>query len=112
MNNLAEVYGVQGKYAQAEALFSQTLEIQRRVLGPEHPATLGTSFRFRIPCTNDRANMRWRRSMQREALAGRRHALGPEHPDTMKSAADLALAYLSQGKFAASEPLAREALDV
>jgi hypothetical protein len=30
--------------------------------------------------------------------------------DTIASAADLALAYLSQGKFAESEPLAREAL--
>jgi eukaryotic-like serine/threonine-protein kinase len=30
----------QGRYAQAEALFKQTLEIQRRVLGPEHPDTL------------------------------------------------------------------------
>ena len=46
-----------------------------------------------------------------QALAGRRHALGPEHPDTMAAAADLALAYLSQGKFAESEPLAREALE-
>ena len=46
-----------------------------------------------------------------QALAGRRHALGPEHPDTMASAADLALAYLSQGKFTESEPLAREAME-
>jgi len=45
------------------------------------------------------------------ALAGRRHALGSEHPDTMASAADLALAYVSQGKFAQSEPLTREALE-
>jgi hypothetical protein len=30
----------QGKYAQAEALHSQVLRIQRRVLGPEHPDTL------------------------------------------------------------------------
>jgi hypothetical protein len=43
-------------------------------------------------------------------LAGRRHALGSEQPDTMASASDLALAYLSEGKFAESEPLAREAL--
>jgi len=46
-----------------------------------------------------------------QALAGRRHALGAQHPDTMASEADLALAYLSQGKFAESEPLAREALE-
>jgi len=35
----------------------------------------------------------------------------PENLDTMRSAADLALAYKSQGKFAESEPLAREAMD-
>jgi len=45
-----------------------------------------------------------------QALAGQRHALGAEHPGTMTTAADLALAYLSQAKFAATEPLAREAL--
>jgi len=32
MNNLAIVYWFEGKYAQADTLFSQTLEIQRRVL--------------------------------------------------------------------------------
>ncbi len=36
---------------------------------------------------------------------------GPEQPETMLSAADLALAYVSQGKFAESEPLAREAVE-
>jgi tetratricopeptide (TPR) repeat protein len=45
-----------------------------------------------------------------QALAGRRRALGAQHPGTMASEGDLALAYLSQGKFAESEPLAREAL--
>ena len=45
-----------------------------------------------------------------EVLGGRRHALGSEHPSTMASAADLALAYISEGKFAQGEPLAREAL--
>jgi hypothetical protein len=46
-----------------------------------------------------------------QALAGRRHALGSENADTMSSAADLSLAYLSQGKFSEGEPLAREALE-
>jgi hypothetical protein len=44
-----------------------------------------------------------------QALAGQRHALGSENPDTMASEVDLALAYVSQGKFALSEPVAREA---
>jgi adenosyl cobinamide kinase/adenosyl cobinamide phosphate guanylyltransferase len=46
-----------------------------------------------------------------QALAGRRHTLGSEHPDTMAAAADLALAYLSQGRYGDSEPLAREAFE-
>lgn len=33
-----DAYGARGKYAQAEALLSQALEIELRVLGPEHPA--------------------------------------------------------------------------
>jgi hypothetical protein len=44
-----------------------------------------------------------------QALAGRRHILGPEHPATAASKADLAEAYVSEGKFTESEPLAREA---
>ena len=47
-----------------------------------------------------------------QALAGRRRAGGEEHRESMASAAVLALAYVSQGKFAQSEPLAREALDI
>jgi hypothetical protein len=39
-------------------------------------------------------------------------ALGSDHPETMDSAANLALAYQSQGKFTESEPLAREALEI
>ena len=37
MNALANVYAAQGKYAQAETLDNQTLEIRRRVLGPDIP---------------------------------------------------------------------------
>jgi tetratricopeptide (TPR) repeat protein len=40
MNSLGYVCYEQGRYAQAEALFSQALEIQRRVLGPGHPSTI------------------------------------------------------------------------
>jgi tetratricopeptide (TPR) repeat protein len=110
MGNLADTYAKQGKYAQAEALFSQTTEISRRVLGPQHPNTLDF--------LSDFASMYQRQGKYvlaethaAQVLAGRRHALGPEHPDTMASAADLALAYQSQGKFTESEPLAREALE-
>jgi tetratricopeptide (TPR) repeat protein len=110
MNYLANVYRMQGKYAQAEALFSQTLELVRRVLGPEHPDTLNTLWG--LACMYQRQGKYHLAATQgAQVLAGLQHALGWEHPDTMASAADLALAYQSQGKFAESEALAREALE-
>jgi len=40
MNDLADLYRRQGKYALAEPLFLQALERQRRLYGGEHPDTL------------------------------------------------------------------------
>ena len=111
MANLADTYNKQGTYAQAEALFRQTLEISRRVLGPEHTNTL--------LCLSDFASMYQRQGKYAlaethaaQVLAGRRRAGGSEDPVEIQSAAaDLALAHVSQGKFAESEPLARETLE-
>ncbi|MDQ3171739.1 MAG: hypothetical protein M3Q55_16515, partial [Acidobacteriota bacterium] len=49
-------------------------------------------------------------TLSAQVLAGRLRAIGSEHPDSMPSAPDLALAYVSQRKFAQSEPLARAAM--
>jgi eukaryotic-like serine/threonine-protein kinase len=50
-------------------------------------------------------------SLAAEVLARRRRALGSESTVTIDAVADLALAYLSEGKFTESEPLAREAVE-
>ncbi len=42
MGGLALTYSLQGKYAQAEELFSQTLAGRRHLLGAENPDTLDT----------------------------------------------------------------------
>jgi hypothetical protein len=54
MNNLGKVYGDEGKYAQAEALYNQTSEIKRRVLGADRPNRSMPS-RILLSCTSDRA---------------------------------------------------------
>ena len=40
MNNLALLYFNRGRYYEAETMHVKTLEIQKRVLGEEHPDTL------------------------------------------------------------------------
>ena len=37
LNNLAELYRVQGQYAEAEPLYKRVLAIKENALGPEHP---------------------------------------------------------------------------
>jgi tetratricopeptide (TPR) repeat protein len=111
MDNLAEIYGDEGKYTEAEALLNQTLAIERRVLASEvlvSSTLLRFAFIYQREGEYDLAQNR-----AEQALAGFRHSLGAENPDTntMASEADLALAYVSQGRFAQSEPLAREALE-
>jgi tetratricopeptide (TPR) repeat protein len=109
MDTLANAYAAQGEYTRAEPLFVQTLEIERRVLGPEHPDLLvtlsGVASMYQREGKYEQAEI-----YAAQALAGERHALGSEDPHTMSSEADLALATLSQGKFDKAEPLSREAL--
>ena len=37
LNDLAELYRAQGKYAEAEPLYKRSLAISEKALGPEHP---------------------------------------------------------------------------
>ena len=109
MGNLAATYMEEGKYAQAEALLTQTLEVSRRVLGPDHTTTLGFLKDFAT------LNLRERKYALAETdaaqvLASRQRPGASEDPADIQSAvADLALVYMSEGKFAESERLARQA---
>ena len=37
LNNLAELYRDQGRYAEAEPLYKRSLAIREKALGPDHP---------------------------------------------------------------------------
>ncbi len=39
LNNLADLYERQGRYAEAEPLFERALAIRERAVGPDHPDT-------------------------------------------------------------------------
>lgn len=105
MEGLAHAYWAEGKYRQSEAIFKQILAGRN----PEAPDTLSALWDF-ASMYQRQGKYALAETYFAQALAGQRHNMGPDHPVTMLWAADLALARQSQGKFADSEPLAREVL--
>ena len=70
-----------GEYAAAEPFFRQALEVRERVLGPEHPLTLGTWATSRTwPRSSDRLDEA--EKLSRRVLQVRERIAGPETLET------------------------------
>jgi len=111
MGNLADTYTQQDKYAQAEPLFTRALEISRRVLGPEHTLTLGFLSDF-ATLYQRQGRYALAETYAAQVLAGRQRAGSSEDPADIQSAmCDLALIYVSEGKFTEGARLARQTLE-
>lgn len=87
MSNLALVLDSQGKYADAEAMNRQTLEIKEEVLGKRHPDTLMSVYCLAYLLQNkheyEEASILYKR-----AFSGFQSSLGSEHPTTRACAND------------------------
>jgi tetratricopeptide (TPR) repeat protein len=109
MSNVAEIYCHQGKYAQAEALGKQTLEIRRRTLSPEHPDIL-TSMNNLAEVYGLQGQYAQAEALFNQTLEIRRRVLGAEHPDTLVTLSGLATIYQRQAKYDLAEPLFSQVL--
>ncbi len=71
LNNLAELYRAQGKYADAEPLYKRSIELDEKALGPNHPdvATLLGNYAALLRKTN--------RNAEAEKLEARQKAILP-----------------------------------
>jgi tetratricopeptide (TPR) repeat protein len=111
MNNLAGLYRREGKGMQAEPLFVNAMEIQSRVLGPNHPLTLASMNNL---AGLYQAEGKYGQAGQlfEKVLASRRRAPGPEHSDTLLTLRNLVRLNIDRGDYARAEPQARELLSI
>lgn len=109
-NNLATLYQVQGRYAEAELLYRRVFESQERVLGREHRNTLASVNNLAMLY---QAQGRYAEAepLLRRTLEVSERVLGHEHLDTLKSINNLAFLYHAQGRYTDAEPLFRRALE-
>jgi len=84
LNNLAELYRDQGKYAEAEPLYKRSLVIVVKVLGPEHQYA-ATNLNNLALLYQDQGKYVEAERLYKRSLAIRENALGLEHPNVALS---------------------------
>ena len=68
LNNLAELYRVQGNYSEAEPLYQRSLAIWEKVLGSEHPS-VATSLNNLAELYTDQGNYSEAEPLYQRSLA-------------------------------------------
>jgi tetratricopeptide (TPR) repeat protein len=109
LNNLASLYQLQGRYAEAEPLYERALLIREQQLGAEHPDTAASRNNL-ASLYRQQGRYTEAEPLYKRALLIREQQLGAEHPDTAASRNNLAGLYESQGRYAEAEPLYKRAL--
>jgi tetratricopeptide (TPR) repeat protein len=110
LNALAQVLQKAGAFGAARLLHERVLDVETRMLGPEHPDTLTSRnnlgnalFGMGEPAEAIR--------LLRRTLEDRTRILGPVHPDTLTSRNDLACALDGTGEHAEAVGLLRQTLN-
>ena len=103
-NNLAGIYRTLGRYPEAEILFKRAMEIDKKILGANHPSTAisidNLATLYRIQGKYSEAEQLLKRALQIF-----QDVLGPDHLDTGVCLDNLASFYSLQRKYREAEPL-------
>ena len=99
LNNLALVYDRQGRYAEAEPLFAQALQLRREVLDERHPDTI-TSLNNLALVYDRQGRYAEAEPLYAQALALSREMLGADHPLTLQIHGNLVYLLAHQGRMA------------
>ena len=109
LNSLAVLYGLQGKYSEAEPLFTEALAMRKRLFPQDHPL-VAQSLNNLAALYSSQGRYSEAEPLFTEALAMRKRLFSDNHPSIATSLNSLALVYRSQGRYSEAEPLFTEAL--
>ena len=87
---LAVALTQEGRYSEAEKLYRETTDIERRVFGPEHPDTLAAMSNL-ANALMEEGRFAEAEKLQRQTLDIQRRVIGPEHPNTLATLENLAV---------------------
>jgi tetratricopeptide (TPR) repeat protein len=97
LSSVALSHAILGKYQTAQVMHRQTLELTEKVLGEEHPDTLGSMNNLALMLDN-LGKYEEAETIYRRALEGYATVLGEEHPGTVRCRNNLASCVGHQGQ--------------
>jgi tetratricopeptide (TPR) repeat protein len=111
LDKLGESFRIIGKYAEAETMLRQTLQLNEAVFGKDHPATLHSVNNLALSLSR-LSKLTEAEAMHRQTLQFRETVLGKDHPDTLMNMRNLALSFFQQGKYAEAEAMYQQTLQL
>jgi eukaryotic-like serine/threonine-protein kinase len=110
-SDLGALYERLGRYAEAETILREVLEVRVATLGEEHPDSLAAMNRL--------GDLMWSQGrfdelerLDRRTLEIRRRLFGDEHPDTLKSLNGLAATLFTRGHYTEAAQIFEQSLAV
>jgi eukaryotic-like serine/threonine-protein kinase len=110
LDDLATVYTREQQWSLAKQTYERSLEIDRRVLGDDHPRVAKRFNNLAIVAQN-MGDLPRAEHLYRESIRLHERIYGERHPETAAVKGNLGLMLQREGRLAEAEPLLRGALD-
>jgi eukaryotic-like serine/threonine-protein kinase len=111
LEDLAQVYSREQQWALAKQTYERALDIDRRVLGDDHPRVAAHLHNLAVVAQN-MSDLQRAEELYRDAIARLERAYGGEHPETAGARGNYGLLLQREGRLKEAEPLLRSAVDI
>ena len=111
LSDLAKVYVLEQQWGLAKQTHERALEIDRRVLGDDHPRVAFRLQNLAIVAQN-MGDLKLAETLYLDALRRQEHAYGDRHPEIAITKGNYGLLLQREGRLTEAEPLLRSALDI
>ena len=111
LDDLAKVYAREQQWALAKQTYERALDIDRRLLGDDHPRVAFRIQNLAVVAQN-MGDLKQAEMLYLDAIRRQELAYGDRHPETAAAKGNYGLLLQQEGRLAEAEPLLRSALDV
>ncbi len=109
LSDLARMYSREQKWALAKQTYERALEIDRRVLGDDHPRVAIRLQNLAVVAQN-MGDLKLAEALYRDAIQRQQRIYGDRHPETLVAKGNYGLLLQHEGRLAEAEPLLRDAV--